>query len=168
MKFLKNAFNKNEKENEKEKEKENTLFQNMNNLPTELCNLIQSFVSSVLYIGLNKEYYFLYHHLFYNLINKRQLETYIRTMIRQDNDFVFVQLLRENHKWWLKMTNYIYRDSIYAHYLVFLQAYCLENDSFKCKRTINDLFVNLGLKKELGLSKNQHKKNITRNIIWKV
>jgi hypothetical protein len=33
---------------------------------------------------------------------------------------------------------------------------------------INELFVNMGLKKELGLSKNQHKKNITRNIIWKV
>ena len=147
---------------------ENTLFQHMNKLPTELCDIIKSYVSFTVYIGLNKEYYFLYHHLFHNLINKRLLETYIRTMLRQDNDFVFGQLLRENHKWWLKMKNYIYRDSIYAHYLVFLQAYCLEYDSFKCKTAINDLFVNLGLKKELGLSKNQHKKNITRNIIWKV
>jgi hypothetical protein len=143
-------------------------FKNMNKLPTELCSIIQSYVSFTVYIGLNKEYYFKYHHLFHNLINKRLLETYIRTMIRQDNDFVFDQLLRENHKWWLKMKNYMYRDSIYAHYLVFLQAYCIEYDSFKCKMAINELFVNMGLKKELGLSKNQHKKNITRNIIWKV
>ena len=168
MPFLNTVNAVNAVKKERENENEKTLFQNMNNLPIELCLLIKSYVSCTVYIGLNKEYYFKYHHLFHNLINKRQLETYIRTMIRQDNDFVFVQLLMENHKWWLKMTNYIYRDSIYAHYLVFLQAYCLEYDSFKCKTTINDLFVNLGLKKELGLSKNQHKKNITRNIIWKV
>ncbi len=158
--------NKNEKEINTEKDV--ILFQNMNKLPTELCNLIRSFVSYTVFINLNKEYYFLHHYLFHNLINKRQLETYIRTMIRQDNDFVFTELLKENHKWWYKMKNYIYRDCIYAHYLVFLQAYCIEYDSFKCKKAITELFVNLGLKKELGLSKNQHKKNITRNIIWKV
>jgi hypothetical protein len=144
------------------------LFQNMDKLPTELCSLIRSFVSYTVFIALNKEYFFSYHYLFHNLINKRQLEAYIRTMIRQDNDFVFIELLKENHKWWYKMKNYMYRDSIYAHYLVFLQAYCGENDSFKCKKALTELFINLGLKKELGLSKNQHKKNITRNIIWKV
>ncbi len=144
------------------------LFQHMNTLPTELCILIKTFISYTVYINLNKEYYLEYHHLVHNLINKRQLETYIRTMLRQDNDFVFAQLLKENQKWWLKMNNYIYRDSIYAHYLVFLRAYCIEYDSFKCKTAITDLFTILGLKKELGLSKNQHKKNITRNIIWKV
>lgn len=151
-----------------ENESKDELFQNMNKLPTELCNLIKTFVSYTVFINLNREYYFLHHYLFHNLINKRQLETYIRTMIRQDNDFVFTELLKENHKWWYKMKNYMYRDCIYAHYLVFLQAYCIEHDSFKCKKAITDLFVNLGLKKELGLSKNQHKKNITRNIIWKV
>jgi hypothetical protein len=143
-------------------------FKKMNNLPLEICDIIQSFVSYTVYIGLNKEYFYKYHYLFHNLINKRQLEDYIRTTIRQDNDFIFIELLKENNGWWIKMKNYIYRDSVYAHYLVFLQAYCLEYDSFKCKTAINELFVKLGLKKELGLSKNQHKKNITRNIIWKV
>ena len=82
MKFLINAVkNKNK----------NILFQNMNNLPAELCDIIKSFVSNVVYINLNKENYFKYHYMFHNLINKRQLETYISTMIRQDNDFMCVQ-----------------------------------------------------------------------------
>ena len=92
---------------ENENLKKDTIFQHMNTLPTELCSIIKSYVANTVYINLNKEYYFEYHHLFHNLINKRQLETYIRTMIRQDNNFVFTELLKENHKWWIKMKNYM-------------------------------------------------------------
>ena len=59
------------------------------------------------------------------------------------------------------MKKYLYRDCIYANYLLFLKSYALEYDSLECNNLISRLLTNL------GLSKNQHKKNIVRNIRWK-
>jgi len=139
---------------------ESNLFKHFRVLPIVIIDIIESFVPNIVYMNLNKEYYYKYHSLFTKYINPKLLEQYIRTTIRQDNDFVFKQILMENYVWWLKMKKYLYRDSIYANYVLFLNSYCLEYDSFKCKNQISDLL------KELGLSKNQHKKNIVRNIRW--
>ena len=70
------------------------------------------------------------------------------------------QLLLENQNKWFNMKKYLYQDSIYANYIYFLKTYCVENKSTKCKQLIDLLLLNL------GLSKNQHKKNIIRNIRW--
>ena len=82
-------------------------------------------------------------------------------MVRQDNDFVLHQLLVENNKRWLKMTNYYYKGGIYSNYLFFLDSYCVEYECPKCKEKLVELF------KELGLSKNQHKKKTIKYIRWK-
>lgn len=138
-----------------------SFFQNIDNLPKELIFIIHDYIPSVAMIFLNKEYYKKYHYLFRNCIQCKQLENYIRTTIRQDNEFVFNQILEENYNKWLKFKKYLYKDSIYANYIYFLKIYCVENQSNKCIYLINKLF------EELGLSKNQHKKNIIRNIRWK-
>ena len=135
-------------------------FKNIDNLPEELTFSVSSYIPAVAKIFLNKELYFKYHHLFKDYINRKQLENYIRTTIRQDNDFVFNQLLLENRSKWFNMKKYLYQDSIYANYIYFLKLYCVENQSTKCKQLIISLLLNL------GLSKNQHKKNIIRNIRW--
>ena len=135
-------------------------FKNINKLPTELCLIVSLYIPAVTKMSLNKEQYFKYHHLFRDYINRKQLENYIRTIIRQDNDFVFNQLLIENQNKWFNMKKYLYQDSIYANYIYFLKIYCVENHSNKCKQIINILL------EQLGLSKNQHKKNIIRNIRW--
>ena len=44
--------------------------------------------------------------------------------------------------------------------LYFIKDYCIENDSEKCRIMINNFL------EKLGLCKNQHKKNIIRNIRW--
>ena len=139
---------------------ESNLFQHFQLLPVVIINIIESYVPNIVYMNLNKEYYYKYHSLFTKYINPKLIEQYIRTTVRQDNEFVFNQLLIENYVWWLKMKKYLYRDSIYANYVLFLNFYCLEYDSFKCKKLISELL------QELGLSKNQHKKNIIRNIRW--
>jgi hypothetical protein len=136
------------------------IFKNMDNLPKELVSIVSSYVPIAAKIFLNKTFYFNYHHLFRDCINRKQLENYIRTTIRQDNDFVFKQLLLENKNKWFNMKKYLYQDSIYANYIYFLKTYCVENKSTKCKQLIDLLLLNL------GLSKNQHKKNIIRNIRW--
>jgi len=82
-------------------------------------------------------------------------------MVRQDNDFVFKQLLVENYQRWLNMKKYYYKESIYSNYINFLDSYAIDNESTKCRKIIQDLF------EELGLSKNQHKKNTIRYIRWR-
>ena len=137
-------------------------LKNMDNLPVELVLIVSSYIPAAAKIFLNKELYFKYHYLFRDYINRKQLENYIRTTIRQDNDFVFKQILIENHQKWLNMKKYLYQDCIYANYIYFLKTYCVENQSTKCKELITNLL------EELGLSKNQHKKNIIRHIRWKL
>ena len=137
-------------------------LKNINKLPVELVLIVSSYIPAAAKIFLNKELYFKYHYLFRDCINRKQLENYIRTTIRQDNDFVFKQILIENHQKWLNMKKYLYQDCIYANYIYFLKTYCVENQSTKCKELITNLL------EELGLSKNQHKKNIIRHIRWKL
>ena len=136
-------------------------FQNINNLPKELYLLVSSYIPAIAKISLNKELYAKYHHLFKASIGRLKLENYIRATVRQDNDFVFNQLLQENYNKWFNIKKYLYQDCIYANYIYFLKTYCVENQSTKCKEKIDNLI------QELGLSKNQHKKNIIRNIRWK-
>jgi hypothetical protein len=100
------------------------------------------------------------HYLIRRFIDKRQIEQYIRTMIRQDNDFVFKHLLVENYDRWINMKKYYYKESIYRHYLYFLESYAIDNNSTKCRKILCNLF-------EEALSKNQHKKNTLRYIRWK-
>lgn len=47
---------------------------------------------------LSKQIYLEDHWIVRKYINKRDIENYIRAMIRQDNSFVFNQLLIENEK----------------------------------------------------------------------
>jgi len=135
-------------------------FKNIDNLPKDLTLIVSSYIPNIAKMCLNKELYAKYHYLFRECINRLKLETYIRTTVRQDSYFVFNQLLQENYNKWLSIKKYLYQDCIYANYIYFLKTYCVENQSIKCKELINNLI------EELGLSKNQHKKNIIRNIRW--
>ncbi len=136
-------------------------FYNIDRLPKDLLQIITSYVPLIAKMPLNRELYTKYHYLFKDYINKRNLEKYIRKTILLDSDFVFGQLLVENYKKWLNMKKYLYQEYIYANYLIFIDSYCIEHKSTKCQDIIVILF------NELGLSKNQHKKNLIRNIRWK-
>ena len=136
-------------------------FNNINELPRELLDIVHSFIPDVVSVFLNKQQYLEKHYLIRHFINKRNIENYIRSMIRQDNDFVFRQLLAENWEKWLSMKKCYYKNGIYANYLIFVSDYCLENESTKCRKLINELL------EEQGLSKNQHKKNVIKYIRWK-
>ena len=93
-----------------------------------------------------------------NTIDKKQLENYIRFIVRQDNDLAFKIMLDENIHKWFKIKKYIYKDAIFMNYVYFIISYCEDNDSKKCKeRVLNKL-------DELGLSKNQHKKTLVKYI----
>ena len=135
-------------------------FLNMKKLPKDLFRIVSLYVPDIAKLPLNKEFYKKYHHLFRDYVNKRNMEKYIRKTVIIDSDFVFERLLAENHQKWLSMKKYLHQECVYANYLIFLDMFCLEHKSVKCRQLIEDLF------QELGLSKNQHKKNLIRNIKW--
>jgi len=137
------------------------LFKNINNLPEDVIQIIQSYIPDIVTIFLTKETYIKKHNLIKKYIFKRNFENYIRCMIRQDNEFVFKQLLRENHERWINMKKCYYKNCIYSNYITFLESYAIDNESTKCRKIIGELF------QELGLSKNQHKKNVSKYIRWK-
>ena len=138
----------------------NIFFHYLDNLPKELILIIGEYIPNSAKIPLNKELYMRYHDLFKEGMPRLQLENYIRTTIRQDHDFVFYKILQENYQKWFNMKKYLYKTIIFANYVVFLDTYCSEYKSTKCKTVIKQLI------EKLGLCKNQHKKNIIRNIIW--
>ena len=137
------------------------LLRNIFCLPNELMDIIYSYIPISITLLLTKDNYIKNHKILKKYIDKFEIENYIRSMIRQDYDLVFQNLLVENNKKWLKMKNYLYKNSIYSNYLIFLEYYCIENQSTKCRKLMNELF------EKLGLSKNQHKKNRVRYIRWK-
>lgn len=136
-------------------------FKNVDKLPEVLVDIVYSYVPKSVTMFLTKENYMKDHYLIREFINKRKIEQYIRSMVRQDNDFVFKQLLVENYRRWLNMTKYYYKECIYGNYLNFLESYSIDNQSTKCRKIIN-IFL-----EEQGLSKNQHKKKTIRYIRWK-
>jgi hypothetical protein len=136
-------------------------LQNIDKLPEELVREIYYYVPKSVTIFLTKRNYVQDHHLIIKIINKEQIENYIRVMIRQDNNFVFKQLLVDYHKRWLEMKNYYYRNCIYSNYITFLETYAFDNESEKCRNAITELF------QELGFNKNQHKKNVIKYIKWR-
>ena len=148
--------------NKKFSNKSEDLYKNIDKLPYELVDIIYSYIPKKITTFLSKTNYIKEHHFITEcMIKNGQIENYIRAMIRQDNDFVFNQLLRENYKRWLIVKKYYYKDCIHLNYLIFLESYSIENQSTKCRKLIGELL------KELGLSKNQHKKNTIKYIRWR-
>jgi hypothetical protein len=138
------------------------LLKNINYLADEIVDSINSYIPKIVKVFLSKENYIRDHCMVRKYINKRNIENYFRTIIRQDNSFVFNQLLIENKNKWLNMKKYYYKNSIYSNYLIFLESYALENESTNCRNLLIEIIG------ELGLNKNRFKKkNIIKYIRWK-
>jgi len=129
-------------------------------LPLELEDIIKSYLPISVLLTLNKEYHTKYHKFLKQLISKTQYENYIRDTLRRDNDFIFNFLIKENYKIWLKIRKYKYANMSYGNYFCFIDKFCVDNESTKCRNLLKD-YLN-----KTGLSKNQHKKNTITNIIW--
>ena len=146
---------------------EQKLFKKINVLPDVLINIIKEYIPLSVFIFTNKTYYFHYHYLLTQILNKpicniNCIENYIRTMIRRDFDFVFEQIIKENYIRWLNHKKYIYKNTKYANYIYFLIDYCIENESDKCRVVLIDFL------KEHGLCQNHiKKKNTSIHIRWK-
>ena len=136
---------------------ETQLFIRLNKLPYELIIHIKKYIPLITFMVLDKQFYIQNHYLLEEMVNKK-FESYIRHLIRKDMDFSFSIIMIKYYYRWINFKNYEYKHMIFCNYLYFLQYYCIENDSSKCRIKLNIIFD------ETGLSKNQHKKNIIKYI----
>lgn len=139
------------------------LLNNINKLPEELVAIIETYVPTIVKIFWTKSNYEANHSLIIKYLSEqnKNVEEYIRFIVRKDNDYVLSRLLVDNLSRWVNLRNYLNRDCIYLNYIVFLNSYCVDHNSHKCKQLIQEIF------EKLGLSKNQHKKNLIKYIKWK-
>ena len=115
-------------------------FKNINKLSYELIDIIYSYIPKIVTIFLTQTNYIKEHHLLRSIIIKRNIEEYIRTMVRQDNHFVLKILLVENYNRWLNIKKYYYKECIYGNYINFLESYAIDNNSLKCRKLIINIF----------------------------
>jgi len=128
-------------------------------LPPELIRYIKEYIPKKEFVFTNRENYNLYHPLIKPSI--KDYESYIRAMIRQDNEFIFKKIVEENYNKWYEFKQYKYKNMIFNNYLYFVMNFCIENESNNCRKIISDFL------KEHGLGKNLHKKNLVKYIKWK-
>ena len=127
---------------------------NINNLPFELLDIIFSYIPDISKLRLNKYYYEKYHPIVRKNIKNGCCESYIRSMIRRDNNFIIRYLIRENYVRWVGMIDYYNGGLEFYNYISFLRYYCDEFNSKKCEEEINKYI------KENVVGKNIVEKNI--------
>lgn len=139
---------------------ENKYLLLLQRIPADIIKYIKQFLPLTTLVWLDKKTYLDNHHIIYKLIPNNSYESYVRDMIRNDNHFVVSCLMRENFHRWSSYKKYLYKNTIYIDFNYFLLDFCRENNSTNCSNIIKEYF------KDSRLGKNQHKKNIVRNIKW--
>jgi len=147
--------------NENENESNENIFYYINKLPFFIVNEIKKYIPVQQLIFVTREKYTNLHYLIRYQIPSINFEKYIRNILYRDFDFVFQQILQENYLKWLDIKEYFYKNATYKNYIYFIKAFCIENNSEKCRILLNAFL------EKLGLCKNQHKKNIIKHIRWK-
>jgi len=116
----------------------------MENLPTDILSIIWDYLPDKKKTILNKFYYEKYHYIIEDQAKNpiRFYISYIRKIIRNDLDYVFSVLLKNNyHKWKKekkKKFNYI-KTLKSNNFLDSLNLLCIEYNASKCR---NLLFLN--------------------------
>jgi adenosine deaminase len=142
---------------------EQCLFYRLNKLPEEIVHYIKEFIHLKTLLWLSKSNYMNHHYQIVKpLIYEKGCDTYMRYIVRNDFDFLFGVSLNENFIKWLKLTKYMYKNTIYSNYIYFLLYFCIEYDANKCRTVLNNVFIDKGFNKD----KNKYK-NTPISIIWK-
>ena len=130
-------------------------------LPDDIKAIIKEYIPFIVIIFLEKKKYILFHSYIESKMHT-SINNYFRFIIRNDLDFVFEQILKNNYKKWLTIKKYLYKDTIYYNYLSFILSFIVENNSNKCG-SITRQFI-----EKNGISKKSYKNNTFINKRWKI
>ena len=129
-------------------------------LPDDIIGVVWDMLDNDAKIMLNREFFFRYNYVCYNKMSIYNKYGYDRVMMRNDDSFIFKDVLDNNGKRWLSNKQYAYNNQIHKNYLYFLLCLIYENNSSRCNEIMNKF-----LNKE-GLNKNLYKKYRNKNIRW--
>lgn len=149
-------LNNNIKINEVDEKK---LLKSISKLPTELFDIIKSYVPLNIWRPLNKTLYAENYDLVYIKMKPCTSEDYIRYIVKRDFGFVFQYVVLRNLFKWYQMRDYLYEYLIYHNYIYFIKNYCVLNQSINCLNSLNEILKKIGYEKKLP------KKKIIRSIL---
>jgi hypothetical protein len=129
-------------------------------LPDDIIDIIWSLIDHGIKSSLNTEHFYKYNYLHYNKLMIHDQFAYNRVMIRNDDCFIFENIISNYGRGWVSNKKYAYNNQIHNNYLYFLISLIHENSSNKCNKIMTTF-----LDKE-GLSKNLYKKYRIKNIRW--
>jgi hypothetical protein len=132
---------------------------NISALPVEIQGIIREYVPESVLAIVCREKYLTNHKLITIKIPKRDFESYIRFIFRNDYNFVAERLLEEKFEKWNNMRGITYKEYIFPTYTSLLMYYCIEYHASRCKELLKKYINNSG-------GKNRHKKNRIKNIRW--
>lgn len=137
---------------------ERCLFR-INKLPEELVREIYDYIPGIVKVFLNKNSYKIYHSLIkIKLVEQNLYDSYIRDVIRNDYNFLFLEICLENTAIWVKPKKCTYKNKMFSTYSDLLENLCIESQSTRCRNILQEIFY------ISALSKNRHKKNIPKII----
>lgn len=117
-------------------------LQKINTLPEDMVREIIGFIPKSVFVSTNKKNLAEYHHTIKPLLMKKNVyESYVRDMIRRDNDFIFYYIVKENYERWKSIKGYIDEYTVYPNYAVFLMNFCFVVNSDKCRQVLHNYIV---------------------------
>ena len=135
-----------------------TLFKS---LPDDIIDIIWNMLDDSVKSSLDKRYFFSYNFDNYSTMTLHNQYAYNRVMIRNDDSFIFNNIISNYGKKWILNKKFVDRNNqIHNNYLYFLISLIHENNSSKCDKIMMKF-----LDKE-GLNKNLYKKYRIKNIRW--
>lgn len=106
-------------------------------LPESVLSLILEYVPYHIKYILNNKLYKQYHYL----VKFKPFDSYVRNIIRNDIDFVFLYVLNEHKHKWNKKKKIKYKNLIVNSYFELVNKYCIEYKSNKCRKILNNELV---------------------------
>lgn len=134
-----------------------TLFKS---LPDDIIDIIWNMLDDSVKSSLDKRYFFSYNFDNYSTMTLHSQYAYNRVMIRNDDSFIFNNIISNYGRKWMSNKKYIYNNQVHSNYLYFLLSLIHESNASRC----NEIMATF-LDKE-GLSKNLYKKYRIKNIRW--
>jgi hypothetical protein len=132
----------NEFKKDVKKLRENFDLQKINKLPEEIVREITEFIPKSVFVCTNKKNLSEYHHTIKPILLKKNVyESYVRDIIRRDNDFIFYYIVKENYERWKSIKNYMDEYTVYPNYVVFLMNLCFIVNSDKCRQVLHNYIV---------------------------
>ena len=106
-------------------------------LPDDIIGVVWDMLDNDAKIMLNREFFFRYNYVCYNKMSIYNKYGYDRVMMRNDDSFIFKDVLDNNGKRWLSNKQYAYNNQIHKNYLYFLLCLIYENNSSRCNEIMN-------------------------------